>query len=253
MPAIAFWLYVILAVGAVALYLLLPRSGATLRGAGTLIGLAALAGLIAVGVEQFGAASEADLVFCLFASIAVVSAVCVIIQTKAVYSALYFILVILSSAGVVLQLDAEFLAVALIIIYGGAILVTYIFVIMLAQQASLPLYDRRARNPLAACFSGFLLMATIGGVMADEPGGPELALESAQSAPAAVSVAEGNTTSVGALLMTRYITVLEIAGILLLLAMIGAIAIALKVFPKDADAPQVEYKPGEAGRMASPF
>ena len=76
---------------------------------------------------------------------------------RPVFAALYFVLVVLSSAGLFLMLEAEFMAFALIIVYAGAILITYVFVIMLAQQAPVPgeearqaEYDVIPREPAAA-------------------------------------------------------------------------------------------------------
>ena len=190
----------------------------------------------------------------MFSAIALICSVCVITQTRAVYSALYFMVVILAVAGLLLLMGAEFLAAALIIIYGGAILVTYIFVIMLASQSGEVLYDRRSRGPLGACFAGFLLVATIGGLMSDyEP--PATATTAALSVQdSGVEQSVGNTLLVGRQLMTRYVVVLELAGVLLLVAMVGAIAIARKKFPPSPDR-MLEEKLiiGQKGKTAAPF
>jgi NADH-quinone oxidoreductase subunit J len=96
----------------------------------------------------------------------------VITHTKPVFSALWFILVVCATAGLFLILSAEFMAFAMIIIYGGAILVTYVFVIMLAAQSGeagdvtdQPEYDRIAAEPIAATAAGFLLLAVLLTVM----------------------------------------------------------------------------------------
>lgn len=258
MTALAIWIYLIVALGAIGVYLMLPKRGRSTKTAGTLLGLAALAGLIFLSVDQFASAERTDVYFYIFSAIALVCATCVITQTRAVFSALYFVVVILAVAGMLILLEAEFLAAALVIIYAGAILVTYVFVIMLAQQTGQSLYDSRARAPLGACFCGFLLVATVGGTMTDVVG----ALPTSDITPAASvalsngeqSVEVGNTQAVGAMLMTRYVVVLEVAGVLLLLAMVGAIAIARKKFPRDKEADtQRKIMLGEAGRKAAPF
>ncbi|MCH8853622.1 MAG: NADH-quinone oxidoreductase subunit J [Planctomycetes bacterium] len=257
------WVYCIIALGALGIYFLLPRTDRNTRTAGAVLALAALAGLAGFGMTRFPSADSTAVYFYVFSAIALVCAVCVITQTRAIYSALYFVVTVLAVAGLVLLLGAEFLAAALIIVYGGAILVTYVFVIMLASQSGEVLYDRRSRGPLGACFTGFLLVATIGGLMMDKPsaGGdvgiasaaPAVQAEPRSSLDASTQVM-GNTESVGVLLMTRYVVVLELAGVLLLLAMVGAIAIAQKKFPADeALAASKKVKIGEKGKTAAPF
>jgi NADH-quinone oxidoreductase subunit J len=102
----------------------------------------------------------------------VFSAVRVITHSRPVYSALYFVLTVLSTCGLLLLLEAEFMAFATIIIYAGAILVTYLFVIMLAtmpqvegQVEEAPVYDRAAREPLSAVVLGFALIAVLSNVI----------------------------------------------------------------------------------------
>src|SRR5947207_1273185 len=76
--------------------------------------------------------------FWLFSAIAIAGAVRVVTHPRPVYSALYFVLVVMASAGLFILLWAEFMAAALVIIYAGAILVTYVFVIMLATHSARP-------------------------------------------------------------------------------------------------------------------
>src|SRR3954468_4244523 len=111
--------------------------------------------------------------FWLFAAIAIIGAVRVVTHPRPVYSALYFVLVVMASAGLFILLWAEFMAAALVIIYAGAILVTYVFVIMLATQSTqtdpndeshaggVAEYDRVSREPVAASAIGFTLMAVL--------------------------------------------------------------------------------------------
>jgi len=171
-------LYIACVAGAVGLCLMLPRGGAGrgLLTAGAVIAAAALGGLwLVVSSVLEGTAGLPDGVFVyyyLFSAIAVVASVRVITHTKPVYSALWFVMVVLSSAGMFVLLDAAFMALAMVIIYGGAILVTYVFVIMLASEAggehggsepptSSSVYDRYAREPIAASAVGFLLLAVL--------------------------------------------------------------------------------------------
>jgi NADH-quinone oxidoreductase subunit J len=110
--------------------------------------------------------------FYVFATLGLLSALRMITHHRPVYSALYFIMTIVSTAGLFLLLSAEFMAFALIIIYAGAILITYLFVIMLATQAPtegdeehLASYDTEAREPWAASAAGFLVIGVVTALM----------------------------------------------------------------------------------------
>lgn len=107
-----------------------------------------------------------EVFFTIFSVIAIAAAVRMITHSRPVYSALYFIMVVLSSAGLFLMLQAEFMAFALVIVYAGAIIITYMFVLMLAQQSpegdgsdTRPDYDRVPREPAAAAIVGFIMLA----------------------------------------------------------------------------------------------
>ncbi len=236
------WTYLLTALGALAIFCLLPRADKSYRSAGGLIGIIALGLALFLLIHNGGIEHGTTLCFYAFATLAIVCSVAVIVQTRAVYSALFFVMVILSTAGMVLLLDAEFLAVALVIVYAGAILVTYLFVIMLAQQEGLSLYDRKSRAPFGACLAGFLLMAALSGAWTP------MDHSMVPSTPIA-----GETLAIGRVVMTNYMVVLQLAGVLLLLAMVGAVAIVRKRFPKDFDASRESASIGEVGRKAAPF
>ncbi len=99
-----------------------------------------------------------DVLFYAFAGLAIVAGALMILQTNAVHAALWFAVVILSTCGLFLLQSAPFLAAATVIVYAGAIIVTFLFVIMLAQQTGLAPYDRRSREPLLASLAGFVLL-----------------------------------------------------------------------------------------------
>lgn len=155
------------AIGAIGLCLALPRRGKTPQVAG-----AALAGLaigaIVIALTLRNPDHAPNIYYYLFSAIALGSALRVITHPKPVYAALYFILTIIASAGLYLILAAEFVSFALIIVYAGAILITYLFVIMLASQSPTEdddrgeeEYDISAREPIAASVVGFLLLAAL--------------------------------------------------------------------------------------------
>src|SRR5689334_4329804 len=132
--------------------------------AGALAGVVALAGVGAFFFRGLGdripETVEAVLFFG-FSGLAVLFAVLMITNRNPARSALAFAMVVLSTCGLFLLLAAPFLMAATIIIYAGAIIVTFLFVIMLAQQSGLSDADDRSREPMLTTLAGFLLLATL--------------------------------------------------------------------------------------------
>jgi len=167
--------------------------------------------------------------FWIFSAIAVIGAVRVVTHPRPVYSALYFVLTVFASAGLFILLSADFLAAALILIYAGAILVTYVFVIMLAAQATgskesgalagLADYDLSSREPLIAVCAGFTLMGVMTFLIFDKGRGL-IAAGTPEDMPF------GGTQALGDYLFRHQLVNIELAGLILTLAMIGAIVIA---------------------------
>src|SRR6266436_7954620 len=146
--------------GLIGVYLLLPR----IRPYPTIWGAAAsgLALLLAgFTLIRGGMAVPENLLFYCFSAIAIVTGTMLITQRNPVHAALSFALVVLSTCGLFLLQAAPFLMAATIIIYAGAIIVTFLFVIMLAQQEGLSSADDRSRQPLLACIAGFALLAAL--------------------------------------------------------------------------------------------
>ncbi len=245
-------IYAASALGAVAICLLMPRAPKRKSWAaiGALLGCAALGGLwmrfcpCACGkvCEELGMDKAAFLYHYVFGFIALAAAVRVITHTRPVYAALWFILVVLACAGLFLTLSAEFVATAAVIIYGGAILVTYMFVIMLASPPQSNAkhvddaqdaqgYDKIAREPLWACLTGFLLLATLLCVAFDgqlPAGDTDTAQASIMTQKVLALPVEkiGNTQEVGLDLFKNHPFAIELAGVLLLVSLIGAVVIA---------------------------
>jgi len=268
-----YWLYAATAAGAAGLYLLLPGGVRSARIAGTIVGCAALAGLLVLLGTAFAMAVGTAPYFAVFAAVAIFGAARVITHPRPVYSAVYFLMVVVAVAAMLVLLDAEFLAAVLVIVYAGAILVTYVFVIMLAQSAAgvrAAPYDVRAREPAAAVLVGFVLTASIAGVLA-APACPTAAAEGvgpragitaagalgegfAGGSRAELETATGNTANVGTEMLTRYVVALEVAGVLLLVAMVGGIAVARKrIVEKRPAAARPEPPLGQIGRQVPPF
>jgi NADH-quinone oxidoreductase subunit J len=189
--------------------------------------------------------SGAGVYFWIFSAIAIVSAVRVITHPRPVYSALYFILTVFASAGLFVLMYAEFMAAALVFIYAGAILITYVFVIMLASSAQsgestgplagLAECDIESREPFFACCIGFALMGILLFMIFDKSQGlqqPPGALPEgiAAAAPADEAVTgdafHGSTQSLGHYLFQSQLVNLELSGLILTVAMVGAIVIA---------------------------
>lgn len=163
-------LYLICVLGAVGIAAALPRRNNAASIAGGLvlasaIGLAVL--ILGLGATKSGQPLP-NYFFYPFAILALGASARMITHPRPVYSALYFILTIIASCGMYLLLSAEFMAFALVIIYAGAILITYLFVIMLATQAPssaaeafIDETDAVAREPVLASVIGFVLLAIL--------------------------------------------------------------------------------------------
>lgn len=151
--------------GFATIYLLLPRPRPYPRLWGAAAGVAALLSLGLVLRGTWTAHTTPEVVesalFGLFASVALAAGTLLLSQRNPVRAALSFALVVLSTCGLFLLQAAPFLMAATIIVYAGAIIVTFLFVIMLAQQAGLSDADQRSREPFLSCLAGFVLLGAI--------------------------------------------------------------------------------------------
>ena len=162
-----FLLFLGLAIGGLGLCVAMPRRRVNPRVLGVVLGGLGI-GIVLVGLGLKNPDNLPNYNFYIFSAIMLGSALRVITHPRPVYAALYFVLTILASAGLYLILSAEFMAFALVIVYAGAILITYLFVIMLATQApsedqleALAEYDIEARSPIVAALTGFVLLASL--------------------------------------------------------------------------------------------
>lgn len=153
-------LWLPLLIGGLAILLLLPRPRPLPWFLGTVAGLASLLLGALLLVRGTGLNPETVL-FYAFAALAVVSGALLVTQANPARAALSFTLVVLSTGGLFLLLAAPFLMAATVIVYAGAIIVTFLFVLMLAQQAGHSSADARSREPELTTLTGFLLLATI--------------------------------------------------------------------------------------------
>jgi NADH:ubiquinone oxidoreductase subunit 6 (subunit J) len=146
--------------GLLAVYLLLPRARPYPPLWGAAAGALALL-LAGALVVRAGAVTPEALLFYAFSAVAVVAGTLLVTQSNPARAALAFALVVLSTCGLFLLQAAPFLAAATTIIYAGAIIVIFLFVLMLAQQEGLSDADQRSREPLLAAVAGFVLLGAV--------------------------------------------------------------------------------------------
>jgi NADH-quinone oxidoreductase subunit J len=164
--------------------------------------------------------------FYLFACVTVASAVMVISARNPVHSVLFLILAFVNAAGLFVLLGAEFLAMILIVVYVGAVAVLFLFVVMMLDVDFAQLRQGFLNYlPVGALIGAVLLVELLLVV-----GGWAISPPSAQAAaPIAANVS--NTEALGLVLYTRYVYFFEAAGVILLVAMIGAIVMTLQHKP----------------------
>jgi NADH-quinone oxidoreductase subunit J len=164
------------------------------------------------------------ILFYTFAAIAIVSSIFVITRPNVVHSAMFLAATLLSVAGIFLTLHAEFLAGVQVIVYVGGILVLFVFVIMLIavdRSAFERQYNRQWTVALVT--SGILIMQLIYGLYR---GRESFTLPQATALTAQPAGIVGNSQQVGMMLYTTYLLPFEIASILLLVAIVGAVVLA---------------------------
>ena len=191
----------------------------------------------------------ATIAFALFATLTIASAVAVIFARNPVHSVLWLILSFFNAAGLMLLVGAEFIAMLLVIVYVGAVAVLFLFVVMMLDVDFASLRSGFTRNlPFGIIVALVLLAEMIVAVFAHNAG-PVLA---GHGIPAA---RVPNIVALGTLLYTRYLFAFEIAGLILLVAMIGAIVLTHRS-RGDTRTPrasrQVRRRPGDAVKLAQP-
>lgn len=163
------------------------------------------------------------LAFYLFSAVAILAAVAVVTARNPVHAVLFLILVFFNTAGLFILLGAEFLAMILVVVYVGALAVLFLFVVMMLDINFLRLREGFQRYlPLGAAVGVVLLvelLIVLGGIAFD----PTTAERAA--APVAALGDVTNTRALGQLIYTQYVYVFQAAGIILLVAMVGAIVL----------------------------
>jgi len=254
---------------ALGITLLMPnRNGTSSKPSPVALGLTAI-GLVSflAGFGRTDAALVPELLFWIFSAGALAGGVLMITARNPVYGALWFALTTLCTCGLFLTQSAPFLAAATVIVYAGAVIVTFLFVIMLARQSGSAGYDQKSQNAVVGCLCAFLLIGAITKTLQTNPvqfsrlpiavatkqpssagvtatAQPqnnsmllEISADAGQSPPqpdpvpnflskADATTPVGSLRGLGRSLFSDYLFAVELAGTLLLVASIGAIAIA---------------------------
>lgn len=161
-----------------------------------------------------------DIVFYVLAAILLFSGIRVITTRNPVHAALFLVLAFFTAAGIWLLLEAEFLAIALILVYVGAVMVLFLFVVMMLDINLDKLREGFWEYLPMAGFIGLLMVVEMTLVLADKNLQPSQAVE----LPANYS----NTAALGKVLYTDYLLPFELAAVVLLVAMIAAIVLTLR-------------------------
>jgi len=167
--------------------------------------------------------------FYLFAGITVASAVMVIASRNPVHSVLFLILAFVNAAGLFVLLGAEFLAMILIVVYVGAVAVLFLFVVMMLDVDFAELRRGVLSYLPIGGLIGAVLLAELLVIVGAWAIGPEAAKAIAAPIPASADIP--NTQALGLVLYTRYVYFFQAAGVILLVAMIGAIVLTLQHKP----------------------
>ena len=161
--------------------------------------------------------------FYLFSAVTVASAVMVIGARNPVHSVLFLILAFVNAAGLFVLLNAEFLAMILIVVYVGAVAVLFLFVVMMLDVDFVELRQGFLNYLPIGGLIGVVLLAELLIVLGGWVFAPD-----ATAAPPAPVPSISNTAALGAIIYTRYVYFFQAAGFVLLVAMVGAIVLTLR-------------------------
>jgi NADH-quinone oxidoreductase subunit J len=219
---------------AIGMGLLLPRGSRRFQAFGLVCTTASL-GLFASRFRLLGDITS-DVVFYVMAAVTLVSAVGAVTMRSPVYCAIWFALTLLGTAGLFFFQGAQFLGVATIVVYAGAILVTFLFVLMLCNPEGHSLYDRISWEAGMSAATGALLVGLLSWTTAStvfleepptekKPGPAPIVFETTTDEQAKNILRPQHVERLGAELFSKHLIAVETAGTLLLVALVGAIAI----------------------------
>ncbi|MGC1344597.1 MAG: NADH-quinone oxidoreductase subunit J [Methyloceanibacter sp.] len=164
------------------------------------------------------------LFFYLFAGMCVASAFMVIAVKNPVHAVLFLILAFFNAAGLFVELGAEFLAMILVVVYVGAVLVLFLFVVMMLDVDFAELQAGFLKYLPIGATIGILLLVELILILSAWVTAPEITAQAPTPPISQIS----NTAALGQILYTKYVYLFEAAGMILLVAMIGAIVLTLQ-------------------------
>ena len=180
------------------------------------------------GAEEERKRMLTAIAFYVFSAIMIASAFMVIAARNPVHSVLFLILAFFNAAGLFVLLGAEFLAMILVVVYVGAVAVLFLFVVMMLDVDFAELKKGAQQYLLAGLAVGGLLALELIFIVAYHWNiTPRAVAAAAAATPAGLS----NTVALGRILYTDYVYYFEVAGLVLLVAMIGAIVLTLRARP----------------------
>ncbi|MDB5478356.1 MAG: NADH:ubiquinone oxidoreductase subunit [Alphaproteobacteria bacterium] len=189
----------------------------------------------------------ADILFYVFATILLLSAMVVIGARNAVHSVLFLILAFFNAAGIFVLLGAEYVAMLLVIVYVGAVAVLFLFVVMMLDIAAVKRVDLRRKHLMAGTVVGAALLAELVLVFkswTSAEGARDNALFQAMDGQSI-----GSAQALGNILYTNYLYPFQVSGLILLVAMIGAITLTLRLrsgIRRQNNNAQVTRRPSES-------
>ena len=166
--------------------------------------------------------------FYLFAFITVAAGFMVIAARNPVHSVLYLILAFFTSAGLFVLIGAEFIAMILVIVYVGAVAVLFLFVVMMLDINFTDLRQGFLQYLPIGALIGLILLVELAMVVSAWQFGPEI---SGLAVPEATTGGVTNTEALGGLIYTQYVYAFQASGVILLIAMIGAIVLTHRTRP----------------------
>ncbi len=159
--------------------------------------------------------------FYLFASVAVLSAIRVVTVRNPVHAALFLVLTFFSTALVWVLMEAEFLGIVLLLVYVGAVMVLFLFVVMMLDVNLAPLREGFIRNLPIGVFVALVMIVELFMIVGPKSFGIDL-----YPAPAPTAAGASNTLAIGQVLYTKFVYPFEIAAFILLVAIVAAISLA---------------------------
>ena len=193
--------------------------------------------------------SMESILFYLFATVLVLSAAMVVTIRNPVKAALFLVLSFFSAACIWMTLEAEFLSIALVLVYVGAVMVLFLFVVMMLDIDVESMREGFARNlPVGALVAGVMVVEFAVVMMSDRFDSQSL------PRPAGHGPDYSNTKELGLVLYTDYVFAFEVAGLILLVAIVAAIVLTMRRRPNtryQSPSEQVKVNKSERLRIVS--